>query len=68
MGELIQIRRDHATLGRLALEALSEGRTQLAIVHLAQAWLDASENREDALPIAKQIVAVGADSSGNGAA
>lgn len=69
MGDVIAIRGNtHEQLGLLALKALSEGRTQAAIVSLAQAWLDASENREDALPIAKQIIAAGADSSGNGAA
>jgi hypothetical protein len=69
MGDVVAIRGDtHEQLGRLALKALSDGRTGLALQHLAQAWLDASEDREDALPIAKQIIAAGADSSGNGAA
>lgn len=69
MGDLVAIRGDtHEQLGLLALKALSEGRTGLALTHLAQAFLDASEDREDALPIAKQIIALATDSSGNGAA
>lgn len=60
--------RDHWTLGTNALQALLDGRTDIAIAQLTMAWLDSAENREDALPIAKRIIAVGADSSGNGAA
>ena len=58
MSNVVPIR-THEQLGLLALEALSHGRTQLALTHLAQVYLDTAPDRERARPIAEQIKAFG---------
>jgi hypothetical protein len=69
MGDVIPMRKNHLELGELALDALTKGRTQLALCHLAQVYLDTAPDRERARPIAEAIKAFGnLNGSGDGAA
>jgi hypothetical protein len=65
-GTVVPLRRTHEQLGLLAIEALEQGRTQLALCHLAQVYLDAAPDREAAYPVAERIKAFG-DSNGGAA-